>query len=177
MIIAPPLVMKFIFCDDGVFPNNPLLPLLIYQQVFKSDEKAQKIETCLKRNNWKHAWRNGIYTYHHYHSTAHEVLVALQGQCKLRVGGPAGELVEIRKGDVILIPAGVAHCNMGCSEDFTCLGAYPDGQEFDVNFGKREERPAADENIQKLAIPSQDPIYGNEGPLKRFWKVVENDGL
>jgi uncharacterized protein YjlB len=40
------------------------------------------------------------------------------------------------KGDVLLIPAGVAHKNVGASIDFKCVGAYPGGKEFDINLGK-----------------------------------------
>ncbi|MDB5230413.1 MAG: hypothetical protein JWN76_1218 [Chitinophagaceae bacterium] len=176
MVISSPTILQFSFADDGIFPNNPMLPLLIYQQVFK-DAEPGKIENCVKKNKWKHAWRNGIYPYHHYHSTAHEVLVVYKGHCKLMTGGEAGEITEVRQGDVIVLPAGVAHCNKGCSEDFACIGAYPDGQDFDINYGKKEERPGTDINIQKLALPSHDPIFGIDGPLKRYWRLIEYDGI
>src|SRR5436190_11972743 len=37
-----------------------------------------------------------------------------------------GQTVEVRSGDVILIPAGVAHHHIGASPDFSVVGAYPE---------------------------------------------------
>ena len=55
------------------------------------------------------------------------------------------------------------------SKDFSILGAYPDGQDWDLCQGEPGERPRVLENILRLAQPSQDPLYGSEGPLHREW--------
>ena len=68
-----------------------------------------------------------------------------------------------------MIPAGVAHKNLGCSDDFVAVGAYPDGQEWDMCDGKAGERPSADENIKRVAKPKTDPVYGNKGPIFDHW--------
>jgi uncharacterized protein YjlB len=157
--------------DDGTFPNNASLPTLIYQGAMEqSDDLAAIIEETFQKNQWEGTWRNGIYTYHHYHSTAHEVLGIYQGTAKVQLGGPKGIIAEVKAGDVILIPAGVSHKNLEASADFACVGAYPSGQEYDMNYGKEGERPEADENIKNLPLPPTDPVYGEDGPLMEYWK-------
>jgi uncharacterized protein YjlB len=157
--------------DDGVFPNNEKLPLIVYKEAVRyGNGGAEIVEKIFHKNGWGGSWRNGIYGYHHYHSTAHEVLGVYSGRAKVQLGGPEGKVFEVRKGDVILIPAGVAHKNLGSSPDFRVVGAYPDGQSWDMNYGKEGERPNADRNIEKVALPSKDPVFGADGPVNEAWK-------
>jgi uncharacterized protein YjlB len=81
-----------------------------------------------------------------------------------------GKNVEVHAGDAIVIPAGVAHHNVGASNDFGVVGAYPCGRSWDLLRGLPGERPKADHNIAALPIPENDPIYGVEGPLREIWK-------
>lgn len=46
-----------------------------------------------------------------------------------------------------------------------------------MNYGKSDERPKADINIQKLPIPTLDPVFGKGGPLSEYWKLLEYDGI
>ena len=158
--------------DDGVFPNNATLPLIIYQQAIElpEDDPALTIEQVFKANRWVNSWRNGIYDYHHYHSTAHEVLGISQGWVTVQLGGPQGITATLEKGDVVIIPAGVAHKHLESSKDFKCVGAYPEGQDYDTKYGKDGERPKADENIRNVPLPVLDPIHGKVGPLINSWK-------
>lgn len=157
--------------DDGTFPNNAELPLLIYQGAVRlpAADPASVYETLLDQNGWGGTWRNGIFSYHHYHSTAHEVLGVYRGQATVQLGGDEGIVLEIETGDVIIIPAGVAHKNLGSSRDFGVVGGYPAGQRWDMNYGQAGERPQADENIARVPLPEQDPIYGADGPLVEQW--------
>jgi uncharacterized protein YjlB len=157
--------------DDGQFPNNGELPLVVYEAAVElpDDDPAAGFELLFKLNGWENSWRNGIYDYHHYHSTAHEVLGIYEGTVKLQLGGPKGLKVDLKKGDVVIIPAGVAHRNIGSSKDFKCVGAYPKKQDYDMNYGKEGERPKADKNIQNLPLPVMDPVYGLDGQLIREW--------
>jgi hypothetical protein len=41
-----------------------------------------------------------------------------------------------------------------------------------MNYGKEGERPAADNNIKKLPIPSTDPLLGNANGLPKVWKTA-----
>ena len=51
-----------------------------------------------------------------------------RGQASVRLGGDDnGKTFEVRPGDVIIIPVGVAHKNNGSSSDFQVVGAYPKG--------------------------------------------------
>ena len=159
------------FEDDGIFPNSPL-PLLLYHQAIttEAEDRASIFEERFAENDWTNSWRDGVYSFPHYHSTSHEVLGVYSGAATLRLGGERGNNVEVRAGDVIVIPAGVAHQNIGASDDFGVVGAYPDGREWDLLRGLPGERPKADHNIAALPVPQNNPIYGVEGPSRGIWK-------
>jgi uncharacterized protein YjlB len=168
---------QFKFKDDGVFPNSDL-PLLLYRQAFsrEAEDAASVIEQSFAENNWTNSWRNGVYPFTHYHSTTHEVLGVYSGSATLRLGGEHSRDVEVHAGDVIVIPAGVAHQNIGARDDFGVVGAYPDGREWDLFRGQPGERPEADQRIAALPIPENDPIYGAEGPLRQIWRHAADRG-
>ena len=164
---------QFSFRDDGVFPNSAL-PLLLHRQAFitNGDDGASVVEERFAENDWTNSWRNGVYSFAHYHSTTHEALGVYCGAATLRIGGVHGKSVEVHAGDVIVIPAGVAHQKIDGSEDFAVVGAYPDGREWDLLRGLPGERPRADHNISALPLPDNDPIYGADGPLRQIWKFA-----
>lgn len=159
-----------------MIPNNGRLPLIIYRDALRLPEKepASMVERLLRSNTWGGTWRDGIYTYHHYHSTAHEALAVFLGSAKVQFGGKSGITQSLRAGDVVIIPAGVAHKKLGASHDFAVVGAYPAGQQWDMCYGNAGERPAADENIARVPLPKADPIFGPEGPLMEHWKIPRN---
>ena len=86
-------IQTYLFPDDGPFPNNPTLPLILYKETFLpfGDDPPADIETRFGANGWPSAWRNGVYGYHHYHSRAHEVLGVYRGSAEIRFGGPFEE--------------------------------------------------------------------------------------
>ncbi len=161
-------VAELRFKDDGVFPNSPL-PLLLYRGVTDGDG-PEPIERLFDRNVWPPQWRATVFTFHHYHSKSHECLGVASGHATLRFGGPEGEEVRVQAGDVVVIPAGVAHQRVMASTDFLVVGAYPPGQEdFDTLRGQPEDRPKADENIAKVPMPESDPVEGRGGHLSAAW--------
>jgi uncharacterized protein YjlB len=166
-------VASYLLKDDGVFPNNSGLPLVIYEGAFHFEKLPDpgRIESVFAKNNWRNSWRNGLYPFHHYHSTAHEVLGIYAGSVRVQFGGETGPVVVASVGDVVVIPAGVAHKNLWSSHDFRVVGAYPAGQTWDMNYGKKEERPASDENIRSVSLPLMDPVLGTEGPLVELWSL------
>jgi uncharacterized protein YjlB len=174
-ILNSPEIIARVLDDDGRFPNNARLPLLIYRHALNlpRHDPASAIEDLLEENDWCNSWRDGIYTYHHYHSNTHEVLVVFSGSSEVQFGGPEGVSQEIAIGDVVIIPAGVAHKNLGSNDNFGVIGAYPEGRDWDICRGRKGERPAADERIARIPIPRGDPIYGPDGPLAAFWRGTE----
>lgn len=158
------------FEDDGRFPNNESLPLIIITAALDPTTiSPEKFERTFTQNGWPAAWRNGLYDFHHYHSSAHEVLGVYSGWVSACFGGPQGETLKASAGDIIVIPAGVSHCNVGQSSDFRVVGGYPAGQEYDMMYGKDDDRPKADENIKNVGKPLADPVFGPTGPLMRLW--------
>ena len=171
--IQSPQIKTFLLPDDGRIPNNPTLPLLIYAGALLLPLKGSETvcERVFGANGWGSSWRNGIYTFHHYHSTAHEVLAVARGTARVQFGGENGPLVDVQPGDVVVIPAGVGHKNLGSSLDLLVVGAYPAGQTWDLCRGGPGERPWAPENIASVPLPETDPIYGRQGPLLTHWSA------
>jgi len=163
--------VQLLFKDDGEIPNSRY-PLLIYKNAFepRGDEGAAWLEKRFREQNWTNSWRNGIYPYHHYHSTSHEVLGIYSGSAMVHLGGEQGQKVKIEAGDIIVIPAGVGHKNLG-GENLGVVGAYPDGRSWDMNTGKPGERPGTDKNIAALPIPGTDPFTGKNG-LPQIWGAI-----
>ena len=158
--------------DDGTFPNNPRLPLMLYTDAFLplGADPAADIESSFNANQWPAAWRNGVYDFHHYHSEAHEALGVYRGWAKVQFGGPGGDVIRITSGDATVLPAGTAHKLIDASPDFAVVGAYPPGQRPDMLYGKTGERPGADERIARVPMPDTDPVTGTQGGLLDAWK-------
>ena len=144
-----PTIEDYFFADDGVVPNNPRLPLLVYRGALETDgDAAARCVALFDRNGWTGAWKNGVYAHHHYHSSAHEVLGVAAGWVRVRLGGEGGQTVELRAGDVVVIPAGLAHKNDGVSPDLL-------------------------PRIAAVPLPADDPVHGNSGPLIERWRAAE----
>jgi uncharacterized protein YjlB len=166
-----PEVMSF--ARNGWVPNNEDLPVLLYRGAInvRRDHPASGMEKTFRRHGWPPQWRNGVYDFHHYHSTAHEVMGFVAGQGRLMLGGEGGREVLVRAGDVIVLPAGTGHCRIEASKDFVVVGAYPAQQEWDICRTAPTEE--AMERMRGLAFPASDPVAGVSGSLPRLWKLVE----
>ncbi len=156
--------------DDGERFANSRLPLLVYRAVLAHD--AASMERAFAANDWRRSWRNGIFAYHHFHSISHEVLGIAAGRVTVAFGGPAGQAVAVQAGDVVVIPAGVAHRNIGQSADLLVIGAYPGGRAYDVRRGEPAEYQAAVETIRAVPLPDSDPVLGRDGGLRRLWTTA-----
>ncbi|WP_207478359.1 cupin domain-containing protein [Arenibaculum pallidiluteum] len=170
---------KHFLPDDGIFPNNAALPLLLYRATMPehdTEARASAFERAFTRNGWHGTWRDGVFPYHHYHAEAHEVLGVAAGEAQLIFGGEGGVTVTIRPGDAVVIPAGVAHRNLGSTSDFLVVGAYPVGQSPDMRTGRPDERERALRTIPRVALPDADPIHGPGGPLDRHWHPAHRTG-
>ncbi|TFE67121.1 cupin domain-containing protein [Methylacidiphilum caldifontis] len=154
----------------GSFPNS-ILPVVHYPTVLKDFRNdPHRIERLFFSHDWWGSWINGIYSFDHFHSTTHEVLAVVSGKAKVRLGGPLGTEVELGLGDVIVIPAGVAHARISSSMDFVVVGAYPEGKPWDLRRGNPEELQVVLENIRAVPLPKTDPVYGYKGPLVEVWE-------
>ena len=82
-------------------------------------------------------------------------------------GNQTEEYVEA--GDIIVIPAGVGHKNLG-DKDLGVVGAYPNGMQVDIMRGEAGERPGTDNNIAAVPFPQTDPFTGKGEGLNTIWK-------
>ncbi len=143
-------------------------PLLLPRPPLPRGRRGGRRRICLShailRPCWGGSWVDGVFGFHHYHSTSHEVLGVIQGQATLELGGPQGRAVEVSTGDVVVLPAGTGHRLASSDQGFTVVGAYPEGQEgHDLLRGEDPaEVAAARERIAALGAPPEDPV-GGEG--------------
>lgn len=111
-----------------------------------------------------------MYSRTHFHSNTHEVLAVSSGKAKLCFGGEENEgrvELEAKKGDVIIVPAGVSHRlmeDMIYGDGFEMVGSYPVGKEWDMCYGRPGEKQKVKE-IKNVEWFKKDPVYGNEGPV------------
>ena len=99
-----------LLAEDGLVPNNARLPLIVYRGAFDRaglPGAEAAIQAHFAANDWRNGWVNGIYDYHHYHATAHEVLGLARGWAEVQFGGPHGPVLRVEAGDVVFVPAGV----------------------------------------------------------------------
>lgn len=156
-------VESLLVTDDAPHLGSPY-PARIYRAVFTeaSADMATAFEVLFEANAWSPAWRAGLYAVPHYHGAAHEVLGVFRGWARAQLGGNGGPLVTLRAGDVLLIPAGLAHENRGDSGDFCAVGAYPRGMRVDMRYER--DRPADMVRLARLPPPTPDPVFGAPAP-------------
>ncbi len=165
-----PVVQTYRFDDDGTVPNSRL-PLVVYRGALPAGgDRAASCERMFAAHGWPDSWRNGIYAHHHYHSTAHEVLGIASGHATVRLGGEGGQTVALSAGDVVVIPAGVAHKGESASGDLLVIGAYPKGQTPDLCRAGAAQHNQALAAIAAVPLPAADPVTGGAGPLLEAWR-------
>jgi uncharacterized protein YjlB len=167
-------VQLFRFDDDGDIPNHPRWPMIVYGKVFdpaKEKDLAVAFEQRFAANGWGNGWRNGIFDFPHYHSTAHEALGIARGTATVRFGGAAGREFTVSAGDAILLPAGTGHQRLSSSPDLLVIGAYPPGPHNDLMRDGEEEKGEIRKRVAAVPKPLSDPIGGKDGPTESAWKA------
>jgi uncharacterized protein YjlB len=150
----------FLIGANGWVPNNPRLPVVLHHGVAPGagDALADHFDRMFAEHGWRSQWRDGIYDYHHYHSTAHEALGVFAGNATLELGGPEGRLLMVSPGDVLMLPAGTGHRRVSACPDFQVVGAYPVGQDWDIC----RQAPDALTYDRMRALPDPtDPVTGD----------------
>ena len=157
-------VETFTFEDDGGIPNSPL-PVLVYHDALEADADAAAYEDLFAGNGWLGAWRDGIYPVPplpldrprsaRHRRRARERDARRSSRPDLRIGS----------GDVVVLPAGTGHRNLGASADLLVVGAYPDAMRWDLRRGDPGEHGEVLANIAHVPLPDQDPVAGADGPL------------
>lgn len=97
---------------------NSALPVLIYRSVLPTNPIPESICSRIQPNKWLKGGVFKHYPAHHFHSVTHECYAVFKGHSRLLLGrGPLDPeteedvLVELKMGDAIVLPAGVAHCS------------------------------------------------------------------
>lgn len=147
-------------------PNNPVLPVVLHRGAVPPGDPAAA-EALFRSHGWRPAWRDGIFDWHHYHSNAHEALAVVAGHVRVQLGGAAGVQVELAAGDVVVLPAGTGHRNLGAAPELLVVGAYPEGSAPpDQLHGAPEELPRARHAVAATPGPATDPVTGHAYPRR-----------
>lgn len=156
--------------STAVIPNNAQLPVLLYRGACDMDclDLALSFEELFASNQWSNGWRNGVHPYTHWHCTAHEVLGVYSGTADVQLGGEIGPTVKIEKGDVVVMPAGVAHKRLDETPGLGVVGAYADGQLPDLCIGK-EAMATALLRVEAVPLPKLDPMFATDGFTHTYW--------
>jgi uncharacterized protein YjlB len=144
-------------------PNHPSFPVLVYRDVDPAARgDVDAVRTLFAEHGWRGSWVDGVFDFHHFHSTSHEVLAVVAGTATLELGGPQGRAFDVAVGDVLVLPAGTGHRRAAAERGFTVVGAYPAGQEdYDLLRGDDPaEVETARERIATLGAPPDDPVGG-----------------
>ena len=165
--------ITFLFKDNGETPNNPRLPLILYRDAVdvSGRDPAAAFEAIFERNGWGWGWRNGIFDFRHFHLRAHEVLGIARGSAQVEFGGAGGRVIEVRAGDVAILPAGCGHRRVSSSRDLLVVGAYPPGNDSAHSTPARVDRATAAQAITNTPMPLTDPIFGENGPIMQLWNT------
>ncbi|SGZ56104.1 CIC11C00000000480 [Sungouiella intermedia] len=165
-----------------------------------TDEAARKehIKQLMEANNWRPERVYGSITVAHYHPNVHEAYAVLAGSSRLCLGqdvtieqttidnerGDNFVEVNLNTGDVIVIPAGVAHCSKTYSPQYRYLASYPkEGEYWRLVQKTHIDRVENYDNLKDVAVsqnvlmPTADPVFGLEsGGLLDLWdRLAWND--
>ena len=160
--------------EEKPYPNNTL-PVLYFENVLAGalddDYTGDDVLQLFTNNGYTNGWKDGIMDQHHFHSTAHESLACTAGEVRVQLGGENGQLLTIRKGDVVLLPAGTAHKKLEATANHEIIGAYPlNDSDYDFQYGDASDYEAIIESIQNVNIPDTDPVTGAPGNIQQYWE-------
>ncbi|TDZ36883.1 Uncharacterized protein C8035_v006477 [Colletotrichum spinosum] len=127
----------------------------------------------------------------HFHPNTHECYGIFQGSSELVFGegtsDPKGSGItcNVKAGDVVVVPAGVAHASTpeakeDTEAEYRYIGVYPeDSPHYRSELGKKDlkEKAGLIEEVAAVPVPPQDPLYGRSGPLVKIWKSATGNSV
>jgi len=147
-------------------PNNPNHPAVIARNALGGEHDDRTVRSLMERNGWGGAWTSIVFDYHHFHPDAFEALAVASGSATLMLGGPQGETVDVRAGDVMILPPGFGHRRLAMHDGFQICGAYLPGQEdYTVVRASSGYDDAMLKQIAAVVKPRTDPVWGADGAL------------
>ena len=155
---------------SGGVPNNRL-PVVIYHRVIPPNtvDNADYLEHLFRANGWPPQWRYPVYTFTHFHSNTHEALGVFAGSARLQLGGEKGKVIEVKVGDVLLLPAGIGHKQISADEEFMLVGAYPPDVKADLCHDEPSELAARTKAVNAVPLPASDPVTGHSEGSMLVW--------
>jgi uncharacterized protein YjlB len=161
------------FIDDGDIPNHPRWPMIVYYRAIDTDTLTRSefaFDELFTGNGWVVRFRNGIYPFTHYHSTAHEALGIASGEATVQFGGDGGSVFSAGAGDALLLPAGTGHRLISASANLLVVGAYPPGPDRDLMRSGEVDKEGIRSRIAAVPKPQTDPVTGSVGPMIDLWR-------
>ncbi|KAL4799462.1 hypothetical protein BDV19DRAFT_400729 [Aspergillus venezuelensis] len=166
-------------------PNSGL-PIIHYRGVLPEPLTEESVTEFLTRDRWgkmgQGTW--GHIAIRHFHPNSHECYGIFQGSSTLLLGVGGGDQVgglevDVRAGDVIVLPAGTAHSCAKSSKDYRYIGVYPQGcSRWRNEMGSKPiDFASLREETENVAMPEADPVYGVGGPLMQLWRRPEKAKL
>ncbi|GAB2319236.1 cupin domain-containing protein [Alkalibacterium sp. s-m-22] len=167
------------FKEQSPFPNHPL-PVIIYPKAVEEviqdySNPAEAVKSFFSNNGYTNGWENGIYDFHHFHSNTHEVLGCASGRATVQLGGPHSNEFTVEAGDVMLLPAGVAHKLLTSTNDFKVVGAYPNGESPDLQRGDAVDYERVKQRCYDIPVPETDPVSGESGAVQKYWALSTDE--
>lgn len=167
------MVQRIYANENPPFPNNSL-PILYYkkglQDALGESFTAQEVLELFESNGYTNGWSNGILDEHHFHTNTHEVLACVEDEAMVQLGGADGDVFPFRKGDVLLLPAGVAHKKVDGELNFQVVGAYPEGLSPDMQKENVDDYEELRNRVENVETPKTDPLTGSPGGVDEYWK-------
>ncbi|KAL5356125.1 hypothetical protein BJX96DRAFT_162212 [Aspergillus floccosus] len=171
------------YIGKGKFvPNNPL-PALVYRNVLPQLLSSETAQAFCEANQWEKRGEWGPFWDAHFHPNTHECYAIIQGSSRLVLrrerhdANLGGVEVDVKAGDVVVVPAGVSHRSLTAEGGYRYIGVYPKAcLKWRNNWCKGKENMALlEDEISKVIIPSHDPVYGEDGPLPVLWRKASRD--
>ncbi|KAF2123429.1 hypothetical protein P153DRAFT_391522 [Dothidotthia symphoricarpi CBS 119687] len=162
---------------------NSILPALIYRNVLPASINSELAKQFCENNDWEKRGEWGEIKIPHFHPNTHECYAIIRGTSRLALGrakqdaGTDGVEVDVSAGDVVVVPAGVSHRSLSSNDGYRYIGVYPKAAPR-----WRNNHCEGDESMEELsveinnvAIPDSDPVFGLHGPLCQIWKAARAD--